>query len=148
MINPILVQLMGPSTALPEKSQKMSSSEDTDEETERDADDDPDYKPSHSALKRRNTTRILRKRKRSSSAKTGGRALPAAFNNNVRDEEITIPKCLRESKSEVQFDDDPELNAELEKFDLMRKTESDFTDFSYGDEWLTPYPKDLFQFDT
>jgi hypothetical protein len=139
---------MGPSTALPEKSQQMSSTEDTDEETEPDAVDDPDYKPYRSAVKRRNTTQTRRKRKRPSSARTCDRALPAAFNNNVRDEEFTIPKRQRESTSQDQFDDDPELNAELKKFDLMRETESDFTDFSYGDEWLTPDPKDLLQFDT
>jgi hypothetical protein len=147
MINPVVAQLMGLSNAVQEECRKISSPENTDEETESDADDDPDYKPYHYALKRQNTTPLCRKRKRSSNVKTNGRALLAASNRDVRDEELTIPKRLRESKSEAEFNDDPELKAELEKFDLMLERESHFADFSYGDEWITPDPKDLPPFD-
>jgi hypothetical protein len=104
-----------------EKNQKMASPENTDEETGREADDNPE---------------------------TDGGALLAASNHDVRDEELTIPQRLCESKSEDLFDDDPELNAELKKFDLMCETLNNFTDFSYGDEWITAYPKDRLQFDT
>jgi hypothetical protein len=130
MVNPVLTQLIDPSTPLLEKHLKVSPVEDTTEdETDSDADDDPDYRPSRSLVKRKNTTQHRRKRqnttwsrkkhRRSPSPETYGRPLLEAVSHDIQDEGAAIPKRLHKCELDVEFDYDPELKAELEKFDLM-----------------------------
>jgi hypothetical protein len=40
-----------------------------------------------------------------------------------------------ESQSEVEFDEDTELNCELDKFPLMRAKMSYLKNYSYADSW-------------
>jgi hypothetical protein len=42
---------------------------------------------------------------------------------------------MRESQSEVEFDEDTELNGELDKFSLMCATMSYLKNYSYDDSW-------------
>jgi hypothetical protein len=133
MVNPVLTQLIDPLTPLPEKHLKVSPVEDTEDETDSDADDDPDYRPSRSPVKRKNTTQChrkrrnitlsLRKQRRSPSAETYGQPLLEAVSHDIQDEGAPIPECLQKRELDVEFDYDPELKAELEKFDLMFGTQ-------------------------
>jgi hypothetical protein len=149
IINPRLVALLGVPTDFPEKSLMASTSENSNVEAWRDleallaSNGDADNKTYESTTKGRSTTPRSRKRKRSSNKETGGTALIGAFDPDELDEEAASLKRMRKSNPEVEFESDPELKSEFERF-FMMYDDAYCMDSINDDSCITSVINDLF----
>ncbi|PSN57037.1 hypothetical protein C0J52_01750 [Blattella germanica] len=151
MINPQLGGMKGLPTDLVAKSLKTSSTRDNAGESERAVDDlfascdDADNWASYPKQRKRHTNERRKKRKANrSNDESGGRARLGSVDPDDFDEETTILKRMRETTLETEFEEDAELNSELEKFRLLSENMSDYKDNDEDDFWKRTDPDDLF----